>query len=166
MLMIRDVIADCPPLLPLDFEQPVLTRYPLQADGSPISERELPGALGKFLQQRRYQDLAALRLAGDARRQVHVLPEEVIAFFDRLARVQADTHADGVRAGGRKAGPPRPPPAPEPPAPPPAPRRNGGGTLDVAEHDRNGAVGRGVRPQVRLIDVHRRGYGVDGGPGR
>src|SRR3972149_10126654 len=99
MLMIRDVIADCPPLLPLDFEQPVLTRYPLQADGSPISERELPGALGKFLQQRRYQDLAALRLAGDARRQVHVLPEEVIAFFDRLARVQADTHADGVRAG-------------------------------------------------------------------
>src|SRR3972149_3059320 len=34
--------------------------------------------------------------------------------------------------------------------------------LDVAEHDRDGAVRRGVRPQVRLVDVERGGYGLDG----
>src|SRR3990172_5558316 len=68
-----------PSRLPHHVEQPVLARYPLQADGSPAAERELPGALRKLLQQRRHQYLAACRLSGDARRQVDVLPEEVIA---------------------------------------------------------------------------------------
>src|SRR3990170_1287474 len=88
--------------LPLGLEHAVLSRYPLQADGSPVSERELPGALRKLFQQRRGQDLAALRLPGDARRQVYVLPEEVVALLDRLAGVQADTHADGLGRGAAR----------------------------------------------------------------
>src|SRR3989304_5894174 len=82
--------------VPHDGVHAVLALEPLQLHLAPISERELPGALDEFFQQRRHEYLAALGLAGDAPRQVHVLPEEVVAFLDRLAGVQADTDAYGL----------------------------------------------------------------------
>src|SRR4051794_6436355 len=48
-------------------------------------------ALDELAQQRRYEDLTARGLAGDARGEDDVLAVEVVAVLDRFAGVQSDT---------------------------------------------------------------------------
>ncbi len=67
-----------------------------------FTEGDFPGALHQRLQQRRHQYLAALSLTGDARSQIDVPGEEVLAFLDRLPRVQPDPHRDRLDTISRR----------------------------------------------------------------
>ena len=67
---------------------------PGELDLARVREGDVAGAVGELLDDRRGEDLAAVRLVGDPRRDDDVLAVEVRLVAHRLARVEADAHAD------------------------------------------------------------------------
>ena len=66
----------------------------LQLHLSRFAEGYVSTARRQLSQKRRHQYLATTRLTSDTRSEVHMLPEEVIAFLDHLAGVEAHAHRD------------------------------------------------------------------------